>query len=315
MDEAPDILILVAQRPKAMAQLEARYTLHRHDLAKDKRALLEACAGKIKGVVSNGEVGAKRELLQQLPALEIVACFGVGVDAIDLDYCQERGLPVTNTPDVLSAEVADLGIGLTIAVMKRVLEADRYLRAGEWPKQGPFGMGTTLNGKTMGIVGLGRIGKELAKRAQVSGMEIVYHGRNAQPDVVYTYYNDLQAMANDVDVLAVCTPGGPGTQGLVSASVLKALGPEGYLINIARGSVIDEAALVDVLVNQKIKGAGLDVFAHEPYVPEALLGLDHVVLTPHIASGTNETRDAMAQLVVDNLNAHFAGEPLPTRYV
>ncbi|MEO1016972.1 MAG: 2-hydroxyacid dehydrogenase [Pseudomonadota bacterium] len=315
MADKADILVLVEQRPKAMAQLEARYRLHRHDLANDKDAFVAACAPRIRGVVSNGEVGANRALLAQLPALEIVACFGVGVDAIDLAYCQEQSVPVTNTPDVLSAEVADLGLGLTLAVMKRVFEADRYLRAGNWPKSGPFAMGTTLGGKTMGIVGLGRIGKALAKRAEACDMSIVYHGRNAQADVPYRYYADLVAMARDVDVLAISTPGGDGTRGLVSAEVLRALGPEGYLVNIARGSVVDEAALTTALVNREIKGAGLDVFEREPNVPEALIGLDHVILTPHIASATNETRDAMAQLVVDNLDAHFAGKPLPTRFI
>lgn len=314
MSHSPDVLILVPQRPKAMAQLEARYNLQRYDLAADKKAFIAECAPQIRAIVSNGEVGAHRDLMVQLPQLELVACFGVGVDAIDLAYCEERGLPVTNTPDVLSAEVADLGIGLTIAVMKRVFEADRYLRAGNWPQSGPFPMGTSLGGKTIGILGLGRIGKALAKRAEACDMTVVYHGRNAQPQVPHTYYADLQAMAHDVDVLAVVTPGGDGTRGLVNAAVLKALGPDGYLINIARGSVVDEEALVTALVNREIKGAGLDVFAHEPQVPEALLDLDHVVLTPHIASATDETRDAMAQLVVDNLNAHFAGEPLLTRF-
>ncbi len=315
MADTADILVLAEIRPKAMAQLKSHYALHRYDEAGDKAAFLEACAPKIRGIVSKGEVGATRELMERLPALEIVACFGVGVDAIDLAYCKECGVPVSNTPDVLSAEVADLGIGLTIALMKRVLEADAYLRAGNWPSSGPFAMGTSLGGKTMGIVGLGRIGRELAKRAGASGMKIVYHGRNAQPEMPYTHYADLQAMAHDVDVLALCTPGGAATRHLVDAAVLKALGPEGYLINIARGSVVDEPALVKALVNGEIKGAGLDVFADEPQVPAELLGLANVILTPHIASGTDETRDAMAQLVVDNLDAHFAGKPLPTRFV
>ncbi len=315
MTDKTEILMLVEQRPKAMAQLEAGYTVQRYDRATDKAALLTDCAERIRCVISNGEIGAKRALLEQLPALEIVACFGVGVDAIDLDYCKGRGIPVTNTPDVLSAEVADLGIGLTIAVLKRVREADAYLRAGKWATHGPFALGTSLSGKTMGILGLGRIGKQLAKRAEACGMRVVYHGRNKQTDVAYPYYDSLEAMARDVDVLVVVTPGGEATRGLVDSQILEALGPDGFLINIARGTVVDETALIDALLKKQIKGAGLDVFAKEPHVPSALIGLENVVLTPHIASGTEETRDAMAQLVVDNVDAHFSGHPLVTRFV
>jgi lactate dehydrogenase-like 2-hydroxyacid dehydrogenase len=205
-----------------------------------------------------------------------------------------------------------MGLALMLAVLRRVVEGDRYVRAGRWRKEGPMRLAACARGKRLGILGLGRIGKALARRAEALGMRVAYHGRRPQPDIAYPFHGDLVDLARDSDVLALTCPGGAETRGLVDAAVLEALGPAGYLVNVARGSVCDEPALVAALVEGRIAGAGLDVFADEPNVPEALLGLDNVVLQPHAASATDETRDAMAQLVVDNLAAHFAGKPLLT---
>ena len=308
----PDVLVVWPNRPGAMAELERAYALHHLWRADDKERLLAEVAPKIRAVVTTGERGATADLIGRLPALEVVACFGVGTDAIDRAACSARGVPVTNTPDVLTEDVADMGLALMLAVLRRLVEGDRWVREGRWARDGSMPLGTTPRGKRLGILGLGRIGKALARRGELLGMTVAYHGRSRQADVAYAYHPTLVDLARGCDVLALCTPGGAETRGIVNAEVLAALGPTGVLVNIARGSVVDEPALVDALVNRTIAGAGLDVFAGEPRVPEALLGLDHVVLQPHAASATNETRDAMAKLVVDNLAAHFAGRPLLT---
>jgi lactate dehydrogenase-like 2-hydroxyacid dehydrogenase len=307
----PDVLVVYPNRPGAMAQLEAAYTLHHLWQVEDPERLVAEVGPRVRAIVTTGERGASAELIGRLPALEIVACFGVGIDAIDRAACAARGIPITNTPDVLTDDVADMGLALMLAVLRRLVEGDRYVRAGSW-RNGPMALATCARGKTLGILGLGRIGKALARRAEALGMAIAYYGRRPQPEVAYAYHASLVDLARASDVLALTCPGGAETRGLVDAAVLEALGPEGYLVNVARGSVCDEPALVEALVHRRIAGAGLDVFASEPNVPEALLGLDHVVLQPHAASATAETRDAMAQLVVDNLAAHFAGRPLPT---
>jgi lactate dehydrogenase-like 2-hydroxyacid dehydrogenase len=297
--------------PRQTAQIEERYTAHRLDLAEDREALLAEVAPRITAIVTSGELGCSAELMDRLPRLEMISCFGVGVDGIDLAYCKQRGIPVSNTPDVLTDDVADLAMGLAIATMRRIVAADRFVRAGSW-QNGPLPLATRLAGKTVGIIGLGRIGKAIAKRAEAHGLTVVWHGRRDQPDVPWSRYPDLVAMAREVDLLVVACPGGPATRGLVSREVLSALRPSSFLVNISRGSVIDEPALVEALVAGRIAGAGLDVFADEPNVPAPLLDLPNVVLTPHIGSATEETRDAMAQLVVDNLDAHYAGRPLLT---
>jgi lactate dehydrogenase-like 2-hydroxyacid dehydrogenase len=295
-----------------MAELEQAYTLHHLWQAEDRDRLLAEAGPKVRAVVTTGEKGAKADLLARLPALEVVACFGVGTDAVDHAACRARAVPVTNTPDVLTEDVADMGLALMLCVMRRVVEGDRWVREGRWVRDGSMPLGSTPRRKRLGILGLGRIGKALARRAELLGMSVAYHGRHRQEGVPYPYHATLVDLARQSDVLALCTPGGGGTRAIVNAEVLEALGPAGVLVNIARGSVVDEPALVDALVNRTIAGAGLDVFAAEPRVPEALLGLDTVVLQPHAASATNETRDAMAKLVVDNLAAHFAGRPLLT---
>ncbi len=308
----PAVLVLSPNRPKAMAELEAAYRLIHLWQAVDPEAVVENEGGEVRAVVTSGERGLSAALIERLPRLEMVACFGVGYDGIDVEACRKHGIRVSNTPDVLSRDVADLGMGLMLATLRRMVEADRYVRNGSWRRHGPMALGTCLAGKKLGILGLGRIGMELAKRAAAAEMVLGYHNRAARDGVDLRYFPTLVELAGWADVLAVACPGGAATRHLVNAEVLQALGPEGWLINIARGSVVDEAALVATLEAGGIKGAGLDVFADEPNVPERLLVMDNVVLQPHQASATEETRDAMAGLVVANLRAHFAGEPLPT---
>jgi lactate dehydrogenase-like 2-hydroxyacid dehydrogenase len=269
-------------------------------------------APRVRAAVTNGIAGMKGDLIEALPALEIIGVFGVGVDAVDLAVAKAKGVRVTNTPDVLTEGVAELGIALLLAVARRIPQNDRYLRAGRWPKEGDPALASSLAGRRLGIVGLGRIGRRLAELAQAFGMEIRYGGPRRKDDVSWRYYGDLVALARDVDVLMLACKGGPETAGLIGREVIDALGPEGWLINIARGSVVDEPALVEALASGRLGAAGLDVFAREPEVPEALLGLDNVVLQPHQGSASEETRAAMGRLVLANLEAHFAGKPLLT---
>lgn len=308
----PAVLVLWPNRPKAMAELEAAYRLIHLWQANEPEAVIEDEGGEVRAVVTSGERGLSAALIERLPRLEMVACFGVGYDGIDVEACRARGIRVSNTPDVLSRDVADLGMGLMLATLRRMVEADRYVRNGSWQRHGPMSLGTCLAGKKLGILGLGRIGMELAKRAGAAEMALGYHNRAARDGVDLRYFPTPVELAEWADVLAVACPGGAATRHLVNAEVLRALGTEGWLINIARGSVVDEAALIASLEAGGIKGAGLDVFADEPRVPERLLEMENVVLQPHQASATEETRDAMAGLVVANLRAHFAGESLPT---
>ena len=309
--EKPSVLVVWPNRPKAMAELESAYRLVHLWQAAEPEALLDEVGPEIRAIVTTGERGASAQLIDRLPRLEIVACFGVGYDGIDVAACKPRGIRVTNTPDVLSRDVADMGLGLILMTLRRMAEADRFVRAGRWI-EGAHPLGTCTAGKKLGILGMGRIGLELAKRAEVLGMEVAYHNRTERADVALPYKASLVELARWADVLVLCCPGGAATRNLVNAEVLEALGPAGWLVNIARGSVVDESALVAALEAGKIKGAGLDVFADEPRVPEALLAMDNVVLQPHNASATEETRDAMAGLVVANLRAHFGGQELPT---
>ncbi|QLP98774.1 MAG: 2-hydroxyacid dehydrogenase [Rhodoblastus sp.] len=245
--------------------------------------------------------------MARFPALKIVSSFGVGYDHVDAAWAGRHGVFVTNTPDVLNEEVADTALGLLLCTVRRLPQADRYLREGKW-MGGAFPLTDSLRGKTMGVLGLGRIGKAIARRAEACGLKVVYHGRNRQADVAYPYFDSLIEMAKAVDILMVITPGGPATHKLVDAAVLDALGPKGVLINVARGSVVDEAALVDALKRGAISAAGLDVFETEPCAPSELIGMDNVVLLPHVGSASVATRRAMGQLVVDNLVSFFAGD-------
>ncbi len=265
----------------------------------------------IRAVTGQGGTLYDEKILRTLPNLEIISVFGVGYDGVPIAYCKERGIRVTNTPDVLTEDVADVALALVLMTARRFLEANRYLHAGGWQKA-LFDLSTKPGGKRAGIFGLGRIGKAIAHRLEAIGMEIGYHGRKPQADVKYPYFSSLKELAEWSDFLIVASPGGAATQNAVNADVMRALGPDGTLINIARGSVVDEPALIHALQTGVIKAAGLDVFAHEPNVPAELLALPNAVLFPHVGSGTNETRRAMADLVVKNLRAHFAGRPLLT---
>ncbi len=293
------------------ATMERDFSVHKLWQAKDRDALINQVGGRIRGIQTTGGHGADAKLIGALPKLEIISCFGVGVDAVDLDAAKQRGVIVTNTPDVLNDCVADLAMGLTVATLRRISLGDRYVRSGSWLK-GAMPLAEKVGGKTMGILGYGRIGKAIAKRAEAFGMHITYHGRKPQAGVAHRYYASLVEMARDCDVLMVICPGGAATQHIVNAEVLAALGPEGTLINVARGSVVDEQALVKALANGSLGAAGLDVFEAEPKVPEALLAMDNVVLQPHVGSATNETRKAMGDLTVDNLRAYFSGKPVLT---
>ena len=288
------------------AALAERYTVHKLHLQADPAAYLAEIAPRIRAHAGSG---VKGDLIAKLPNLEIIAGFGVGVDNIDLVAAKAANVRVTNTPDVLNDAVAELTIGLMISLARRIPQGDRFVRDGKW-LNGGFGLFSELTGKTVGILGLGRIGKEIATRAQAMKMRVVYHGRNRQENQPYVYYDKLVDMARDADWLVLIAPGGKGTDRIVSRDVLEALGPKGMLVNIARGTLVDEPAMVDLLVNGGLGGAALDVFEKEPQVPEALFSLDNVVLAPHQGSATHQTRDAMGALLVANLEAHFAGEPL-----
>ncbi len=272
--------------------------------------MLNRCGATIRAVVGAGGTDYGEAILRRLPQLEIISVFGVGYDGVPLEYCRARGIRVTNTPDVLTDDVADIAIALLLMTSRRLVMANRFLRAGRWP-EGAFGLAVALRGKTAGIFGLGRIGKAIAHRLEAFGMKIAYHGRAPQP-VPFAFYDSLTDLARASDFLVVACPGGFETKHKINAEVLAALGPEGTLINIARGSIVDEAALVVALKNGTIKAAGLDVFENEPNVPAELLKLENAVLLPHVGSATRETRAEMADLVVRNLDAHFAREPLMT---
>jgi len=306
----PEIVVLRPYVPAVMAALEEEFVLHNMWQAKDSAALL-AEAQAARGIATMGDVGADATLMDALPNLEIVACMGVGVDAIDLAHAREKGVAVTYTPDVLNDEVANTAIALLLAVTRKICVGDRYVREGRWLET-PMALTVSVVGKRCGILGLGRIGKAIAKRAETLGCEIAYHGRHEQADLSYRYYADLVEMARDCDfVIAIC-PGGAATRGIVDRAVLDALGSEGVFVNVARGSVVDEPALVAALAEGCLGAAGLDVFAEEPLVPEALWTMDNVVLQPHVGSATVETRHAMCSLVLENLRAHFAGQSLLT---
>ena len=307
-------LLVLAPLPDFLADpLRARFEFLEYHNAPDKAALLREHGGRVRAVVGAGGTNYSVEILDQLPAVEIIAVFGVGYDGVPLDYCRARGIRVTNTPDVLTDEVADTAAALVLMTSRKLIAANRYLHAGKW-QSGNFELSSTLRGKVAGIFGLGRIGKAIAHRLEAFGMSIAYHGRSPQ-DVAYRFHDSLTSLARESDFLIVACPGGAETKHRVNGEVLEALGADGTLINIARGSIVDEAALITALQNHTIKAAGLDVFENEPQVPAELCALENAVLLPHVGSATRETRGAMADLVVQNLAAHFAGEPLITAVI
>jgi hydroxypyruvate reductase len=307
----PAVLTVMKLPPFYMEPLSAAFTVHERLHETDPEAFARL-APAIRAVTGGGESQVPRALLDRLPALEVISIMGVGYDKVDVAAARERAIPVTHTPDVLNDEVADLAIGLMLSVARRIPQADRYVREGRWAAEGPLPLARKMSGARLGIVGLGRIGQAIARRAEAFGMKIAYTARHPRPNLAYAYHPSAKELAAQVDFLVVITPGGEGTRHLINAEVLQALGPRGYLINVARGTVVDEQALIAALQQGVIAGAGLDVYANEPNVPEALKTLDNVVLTPHMASATQETRQAMADLALENLKAHFAGRPLLT---
>lgn len=309
---APVLLMPGPMNPAVMKGCESRFEVLRLWEAADPDTLLRERGAEVLAVATGGQRRVDDDLMGALPGLQIVANFGVGYDTVDAEAAARRGVVVTNTPGVLDDEVADTAIGLLLMTVRELPQAERYLRAGRWEEGRPYPLTpATLKGRTLGIVGLGRIGEAIASRAVAFGVGIAYHNRNEKPGSPYRYYPDPVAMAHDVDTLLVATPGGPDTRHLVDREVLEALGPDGVLVNVARGSVVDEEALVEALRTRTILGAGLDVYEREPHVPQALLELDNAVLLPHVGSASEPTRQAMGELVVANLEAWFdRGEPL-----
>lgn len=295
-------------------ELESRFKLFRFWNFPQKKEFLKDNSSSIRAVVGTATAGADADLIESLPSLEIVANFSVGLDKVDLVKCKEKGIRVTNTPDVLTEDVADLAIGLILTTLRRVCECDRYVRSGLW-KKGDFKLTTKFSGKSVGIIGLGRIGLAIAKRAEAFGCPISYYSRSQKPDSKYKYFPSVIELASNCAILVVACPLTDETHHIINRKVIDALGPKGVLINIGRGPHVDEPELVSALIEGRLGGAGLDVFEHEPEVPEQLFGLDNVVLTPHVASGTVETRKAMADLVIGNLEAHFSEKPLLTPVV
>lgn len=306
----PDILAVAKLHPFYQKHLESVYTVHdrTHDTDPDAFAQL---APRIVGVAANGESRVSRELLARLPNAKVVSVFGVGYDGVDVAAAIETGKLVGHTPDVLTDDVADLAMGLVLSIGRNIPLADGFVRQGQWA-QGPFRLSKKVSGSRMGIVGLGRIGKAIARRAEGFGMSIAYTARSEKADSGYRYYPSAKDLAANVDFLVVITPGGAGTRHLINGEVLQALGPKGFLINVARGSVVDEEALLQALQSGTIAGAALDVYANEPHVPEAFWKLQNVVLTPHMASATHETRQAMADLAFANMQAGTEGCALRT---
>lgn len=309
--DLPQLLMTGPYPAWDMEPLSASYTIHRLWEAKDRQPFIAAHAPVVRAIATRGELGANAELIAALPKLEIIACYGVGTDAIDLAAARERGIRVTNTPDVLTGDVADLGVGLALALLRRIPQADAFVRSGAWAQRN-MDLVTRLYGKRVGVVGFGRIGKTFARRLSGFDVEIGYFDVAAHADSPHTHFTSLPELAAWCDLLVVTLAGGAATQGLVNAPVLRALGAEGYLVNIARGSTVHEPALLDALEQRTIAGAALDVFLNEPRIDPRFLALDNVLLQPHHASGTMETRRAMGQLVRDNLQAHFSGRPLIT---
>jgi hydroxypyruvate reductase len=290
-----------------------RFTFHDYVRAADREAMLAEIGDKVTGAVCSAATGGvDAALMQRMPNLKMISVMGVGYNTVDVAAAKERGIMVTNTPDVLTDCVADLGMALMLAIARRVVEGDVYARSGQWIEHGTMRYAAKVSGKRLGVVGFGRIGQAVAKRAAGFDMTVAYQGPNEKPDLAADYYADPVKLAENVDFLILTCPGGKATEKLVNAKVLTALGPDGYLINIARGSVVDERALAKALASGEIAGAALDVFEQEPSAPEDLIGLDNVIVQPHHASATNETRQAMADLMVENLTLFFDGKPVKT---
>jgi len=307
----PEIIVVGPMYPTAQARLEAEFTAHLLWQAENRDAFLGGLAERVRGIAVYALHGCTAPLIEALPRVEIIACMGIGVDRIDLACARARGIRVTNTPDVVTDDTADTALALILAVERRIAEGDRFVKNGDW-NNGELRFGRSLSSRKLGIVGLGRIGNAIARRAAAFGMDIAYQGPRAKPDMPYRYVADLVELAQWSEILVAACPGGEATRNLIDRDVIAALGPQGTLVNISRGSVVDEIALVAALQAGALGAAGLDVFAGEPHVPDALLAMDNVVLSPHIGTSTHDTRRAMGDLMVDNLHAHFAGRDLLT---
>jgi hydroxypyruvate reductase len=310
----PEIILTAPGHAETIATLQSEFTCHRLFEAADPGAFLREHAQHVRGLATFGPLPIDGALMDALPRLEVISNFGVGVDAINLADAKARGIIVANTPDVLNDCTADTAMGLLLNTLRKFPQSEAYLRAGYWATRGPYPLAASVGGKTLGILGLGRIGEAIARRALAFGMKIRYHNRNPK-DVPYPYDPDPVTLARNSDVLMVVTPGGSETSRLVGEKILDALGPEGYLVNIARGSVVDEPVLLRYLQEQRIAGAGLDVFVDEPNVPAGFFALDNAVLFPHMGSATVETRKAMGDRQIENLRRHFAGQPVLSRVV
>jgi hydroxypyruvate reductase len=306
----PDIILVEPMMAPIEAALDANYQVHRLFQADNPAALLAEVGPKVRAVVTGGGTGVSSTLFDGLPHLGIIAINGIGTDAVDLDRARRQGVRVTTTPGVLTDDVADIAIALMLASCRRVAEGDRLVRTGAWAQGKRLALGRSISGKRIGIFGLGQIGQAIAQRAEVFSAQIRYFNRSDVPNVPWPRAESLEALAQDCDILVISVAGGAQTRGLVNREVLNALGPEGILVNVARGSVIDEPELVSALKEGRIWGAGLDVFAHEPQVPEDLFELDNVVLMPHQGSATIETRLAMGKLVLRNVAAYFTSQEL-----
>lgn len=309
-DTLTEILVVGPLLPALLEDLESTYRVHKLWLMDNPTEFLKRQGASIRGVVTSFVSGASKELLDALPNLEIIASYGVGLDRVNLDTVHQRKMILTNTPDI-NEPVADTAIALLLAITRRVCEADRFMRAGKWPN-GAFPFGVDLGGKTCGIAGLGRIGRSIATRAQAFGMKIAYYGPHIKTDVPYQYFSDLKQLAAAADFLILAMPGGEETRHMINEDILTALGPQSFLVNVARGSVLDEAALIRKLQAGELAGAGLDVFEQEPLGSSPLFEMDNVVVLPHIASATTETRHEMGHVVMRNLKAYFSGQPVLT---
>lgn len=307
----PELLLLSPIYRGAVEALERDYVVHRLSEAQDRAAFMRRVAPSIRGAVTTGLQGFTREQVEALPMLEIIAVFGRGHDSLDMEVARARRITVTNTRDRTAESVADLALGLLVAGMRRICEADRFVRRGHWDNKGAP-LGTDMFGKMCGIVGFGAIGRAVAERVQPLGMRVGYHGPRQKSGVPYPYYADLELLARDADCLVIACPLMAATRGIVDARILSALGSGGYFVNVARGPIVDQAALIDALQSGKIAGAALDVFWDEPRVPPALLAMENVVLTPHIGTTTREIREQRTEMLLANLRAHFAGRPVPT---
>jgi lactate dehydrogenase-like 2-hydroxyacid dehydrogenase len=305
----PEILLMKAIYAPTIAELEREFTVHKLWTAPEKDAFIRQACRNVRGAVTTPPTGFSRSNFEALPNLEFLACFGPHCELLDLAAAKERGVAVTYTPDSTAEPVADLAMGMVVTVMRRLCEADRFVRAGKWPA-GVFASGREVHGKTCGIVGFGRIGREIAKRASGFDMSVCYCGPRRKGDVVYRYFEDLESMARQSDVLVVTCPLTPATRNLIDARILGALGADGFLVNVARGAIVDEQALIAALASGQIAGAALDVFRDEPRVPAELMRMDNVVLAPHIGTSTREIREVRSEKLLADLRAYFSGKPL-----